>query len=57
MGKGQRFKNSYDTSDLTIRKEVTGNQESKDKYFEFTVKITSAVLPDRIQTRITNIIK
>ena len=31
------FKNSYDTSEITFGKEVTGNQGSKDKYFDFTV--------------------
>lgn len=41
--KSQGFTNSYDTSDITIAKEVSGNQASKDKYFEFTVSITDAV--------------
>ncbi len=41
-GKSQGFTNTYDTSDLTIRKEVSGNQASHDKYFEFTVVITDA---------------
>lgn len=41
--KSQGFTNSYDTSDLTFRKEVSGNQASHDKYFEFTVAITNAV--------------
>ena len=41
--KSQGFTNSYDTSDLTFRKEVTGNQASHDKYFEFTVNIAKAV--------------
>jgi len=41
-GKSQGFTNTYDTSDLTIRKEVSGNQASHDKYFEFTVAITGA---------------
>lgn len=41
--KSQGFTNSYDTSDLTFRKEVSGNQASHDKYFEFTVAITGAV--------------
>ena len=41
--KSQGFTNEYDTSDLTFRKEVSGNQASHDKYFEFTVKITGAV--------------
>lgn len=36
------FKNDYDTSDLTIGKQVTGNQGSKDKYFKFTVNISGA---------------
>lgn len=41
--KSQGFTNDYDTSDLTIRKEVSGNQASHDKYFEVTVNITNAV--------------
>ena len=41
--KSQGFTNEYDTSDLTFRKEVTGNQASHDKYFEFTVNIANAV--------------
>lgn len=40
--KSQGFTNEYTTSDLTFRKEVTGNQASKDKYFEFTVTIANA---------------
>lgn len=41
--KSQGFTNEYDTSDLTFKKEVAGNQASHDKYFEFTVNITGAV--------------
>lgn len=41
--KSQGFTNTYDTSDLTLRKEVEGNQASRDKYFEFTVTIKDAV--------------
>ena len=41
--KSQGFTNSYDTSDITIAKRVSGNQASRDKYFEFTVNITGAV--------------
>lgn len=41
--KSQGFTNSYDTSDLTLRKEVTGNQASHDKYFEFTLNIDKAL--------------
>ena len=40
--KSQGFTNEYDTSDLTFRKEVSGNQASHDKYFKFTVTITEA---------------
>ena len=40
--KSQGFTNNYDTSDLTLRKQVTGNQASRDKYFEFTLNIDKA---------------
>lgn len=42
--KSQGFTNDYDTSDLTFRKEVSGNQASHDKYFEFTLNIEDAVV-------------
>ena len=42
-GKSQGFTNEYDTSDLTFKKEVAGNQASRDKYFKFKVDITGAV--------------
>lgn len=42
-GKSQGFTNEYDTSDLTFKKEVSGNQASHDKYFKFTVTIKDAV--------------
>ena len=41
--KSSGFTNTYDTSNLTFRKEVSGNQASYNKYFPFTVKITNAV--------------
>lgn len=41
--KSQGFTNSYDTSNIIIGKKVSGNQASRDKYFEFTVSITGAV--------------
>lgn len=41
--KSQGFTNSYDTSDIIIGKKVSGNQASRNKYFEFTVNITGAV--------------
>ncbi|MDB6482874.1 hypothetical protein PMN76_12300 [Blautia wexlerae] len=40
--KSQGFTNSYETSDLTLRKQVTGNQASRDKYLEFTLNIAAA---------------
>lgn len=40
--KGTGFTNGYDTVNLTFRKEVNGNQASRDKYFEFTVAIANA---------------
>ncbi|MDD6106158.1 MAG: QVPTGV class sortase B protein-sorting domain-containing protein [Ruminococcus sp.] len=42
-GKSQGFTNEYDTSDLTFKKEVSGNQASHDKYFKFKVTIKNAV--------------
>ena len=35
------FTNEYTTKDLVFKKEVTGNQASRDKYFEFTVTATN----------------
>lgn len=37
------IENSYETANLTLKKEVTGNQGDKNKEFEFTVNITDAV--------------
>lgn len=36
------FENTYTTNDLTITKNVTGNQGNKEKDFNFTVKITGS---------------
>lgn len=41
--KDDGFTNTYATSNLTLEKQVTGNQGDRDKYFEFTVNITDAV--------------
>lgn len=41
--KDDGFTNTYATSNLTLEKQVTGNQGDRDKYFEFTVNITGAV--------------
>lgn len=48
------FVNTYDTSDLTFGKEVTGNQGSKDKYFEFTVNISNAVAGTKYTVDVTS---
>ena len=37
------FTNTYATNNLTLEKQVTGNQGDRDKYFKFTVSITGAV--------------
>ena len=41
--KSDGFTNTYTTYDLTLTKNVTGNQGDRDKYFEFTVNIAGAV--------------
>lgn len=41
--KDDGFTNTYTTYDLTLEKNVTGNQGDRDKYFEFSVNITGAV--------------
>ena len=41
--KATGFQNTYVTEDLTIAKEISGNQASRDEYFEFTVEISNAV--------------
>jgi len=52
--KSKGFTDKYNTSDLTIRKQVEGNQASHDKYFEFTVKITGAEANTEYNVDITN---
>ena len=41
--KSDGYVNEYTTYDLTLKKEVKGNQGDRDKYFAFTVNITKAV--------------
>lgn len=52
--KSYGFTNTYDTSNLTIRKTVTGNQGSRDKYFKFTVEIKNAVAGTKYDVDLTN---
>lgn len=42
-GKVNGFTNTYTTHNLTLEKQVTGNQGDRNKYFKFTVSITNAV--------------
>ncbi len=41
--KSKGFTNTYTTYDLTLTKDVTGNQGNRDKYFRFEVTIANAV--------------
>ena len=41
-GKSDGYTNTYGSYDLTIGKTVSGNQASRDEYFEFTVTLTGA---------------
>ena len=40
-GKNEGFTNTYTTNDLTLTKNVTGNQGFRDQYFKFHVDITN----------------
>lgn len=42
-GKVNGFTNTYTTHNLTLEKQVEGNQGDRNKYFKFTVSITNAV--------------
>ena len=48
------FDCEYKTFPLTFRKEVTGNQASRDKYFEFTVKLNNVADGTKYTVDITN---
>lgn len=41
VDKSTGFSNQYDSKSLAFKKEVTGNQASRDKYFKYTVTITT----------------
>ena len=41
-GKSNQYVNKYNTLNLSVKKTVSGNQASRDKYFKFTVKIENA---------------
>lgn len=44
--KSSSFDNMYTTYDLTVKKQVSGNQASQDEYFEFTVSVTDCEVDD-----------
>ena len=46
--KSTGFTNKYGTNDLTLEKVVSGNQSSKNKYFQFTVKLVNPTGDDSI---------
>lgn len=48
------FVNEYLTQDLTFGKQVTGNQGSRDKYFEFTLELSGAAAGDIFNVDITD---
>ncbi|MBR1534878.1 MAG: hypothetical protein IJ639_10955 [Ruminococcus sp.] len=52
--KSDGYTNTYVSHDLTIAKNVTGNQASKDKYFKFTVAITNAGAGTRLNVDTAN---
>lgn len=52
--KDDGFTNTYSTNDLTLEKQVTGNQGDRDKYFTFTVNITGAVAGTVYTVDLTN---
>ncbi len=52
--KSKGFVNDYQTYDLTISKAVSGNQASKDKYFQFTVAIENAGANAALNIDMTN---
>lgn len=52
--KDDGFTNTYTTYDLTLEKQVTGNQGDRDKYFAFTVNITGAVNGTVYTVNLTN---
>ena len=52
--KDKGFTNEYATQDLTFSKTVTGNQGSREKYFQFTVKISNAVAGTKYDVDLTN---
>ena len=58
--KTDKFVNEYPTSSLEIDKTVTGNQGSKDQWFEFTIKLTAPAgetIDDNLEIQVTEQVK
>ena len=54
VDKTDGFTNEYTSKDLKIRKEVSGNQASRDKYFEFTVTAAGVADTDSFTVSLAN---
>ena len=48
------FTNEYKTKDLVFKKEVTGNQASRDKYFDFTLSLSGLPASDKYTVSIAD---
>ena len=53
-GKADGFANDYETENLTIEKQVAGNQGSRDEYFQFTLNISNAISGTVYSVDLTN---
>lgn len=51
--KSAGFDNAYTTYNLTVEKYVSGNQASKQEYFDFTVKVTECPVADTYTVNVT----
>lgn len=52
--KSAGFINTYDSYDLTIKKQVTGNQGNKNDYFKFTIALNNENVQKAISIDLTN---
>ena len=52
--KDDGFTNEYNSKDLVFKKKVTGNQASRDKYFEFTATVTGLKPNDKFVVSIND---
>lgn len=54
LAKGSGFENFYGTYDLTVKKTVSGNQASRNKYFQITVTIIGGANDDSYDVDVTD---